>query len=293
MERKKSMVKTTSETKKLSTSKAILGIVFAIIILIISQILAFSISEIPLGFGVPGAICNIIAGILYVAFALLGTMLLCKRFLKISMVEMRIPHIQLKAIWLLSAVLMPILVLLISMLLGGHWQTNIFDTETTLATIVGAVVFFGLATGIVEEIIFRGIIMGCLEKRFNIKVAIFIPSVLFGLLHIIGNDLDFISIIQLLIAGSIVGILFSLIAYESNSIWNNAIVHGIWNMTIIGGILYIGKSADSSAIFNFVLENKSFLVSGGDFGIEASVISIFVYLIFILVAIALLKKRNH
>lgn len=287
------MVKTTSETKKLSTSKAILGIVFAIIILIISQILAFSISEIPLGFGVPGAICNIIAGILYVAFALLGTMLLCKRFLKISMVEMRIPHIQLKAIWLLSAVLMPILVLLISMLLGGHWQTNIFDTETTLATVMGAVVFLGLATGIVEEIIFRGIIMGCLEKRFNIKVAIFIPSVLFGLLHIIGNDLDFISIIQLLIAGSIVGILFSLIAYESNSIWNNAIVHGIWNMTIIGGILYIGKSADSSAIFNFVLENKSFLVSGGDFGIEASVISIFVYLIFILVAIALLKKRNH
>ena len=287
------MVKTTSETKKLSTSKAILGIVFAIIILIISQILAFSISEIPLGFGVPGAICNIIAGILYVTFALLGTMLLCKRFLKISMVEMRIPHIQLKAIWLLSAVLMPILVLLISMLLGGHWQTNIFDTETTLATVMGAVVFFGLATGIVEEIIFRGIIMGCLEKRFNIKVAIFIPSVLFGLLHIIGNDLDFISIIQLLIAGSIVGILFSLIAYESNSIWNNAIVHGIWNMTIIGGILYIGKSADSSAIFNFVLENKSFLVSGGDFGIEASVISIFVYLIFILVAIALLKKRNH
>lgn len=280
-------------TKELSASKAILGIVFAIAILVIAQILALSISEIPLNFGVPGAICNIVAGILYVAFTLLGTTLLCKRFLNVSLVEMRIPRLQLETIWLVSALLMPIFVLLIAMLVGGHWQTNTFDTKTTLATITGAVAFYGLATGIVEEIIFRGIIMGCLEKRLNIKAAIVIPSVLFGLLHIFGNNLDFVSVIQLLIAGSIVGVLFSMIAYESNSIWNNAIVHGVWNMSIIGGVLYIGKSTDSNSIFNFVLENKSFLLSGGDFGIEASVISIFVYLIFIVVAIVLLKKRSR
>lgn len=119
-----------------------------------------------------------------------------------------------------------------------------------------------------------------------------VPSVLFGLLHIIGNNLDFLSIIQLLIAGSIVGILFSLIAYESNSVWNNAIVHGIWNMTIIGGIFYIGNETDGSSIFNFVFENQSFLVSGGDFGIEASVISIFVYLLFVILAALQIKKRN-
>lgn len=188
---------------------------------------------------------------------------------------------------------MPVFVLLIAMLAGGHWQINTFDTETTLAMITAAVFFYGFATGIVEEIIFRGVIMGSLEKRFNIKVAIIIPSVLFGMLHIIGNDLDFFSVIQLLIAGSIVGVLFSLIAYESNSIWNSAVVHGVWNMAIIGGILYIGKSADSSSIFNFVLKNKSFLLSGGDFGVEASVISIFVYLLFIVVAFVLLNKEKH
>lgn len=282
-------------TKELSTSKTILGIIFAIAILVIAQMLAFNIGEILLNFEVPSAVCNMIAGILYVLFALLGTMLLCNKFLKISMIEMRIPRIRLKAIWLIAAVAMPLLVLLISMFVGGHWQVNTFDFATTLATITSAVAFFGLATGIVEEIIFRGIIMGCLEKKFNIKIAIFIPSVLFGLLHIIGNDLDFFSIIQLLIAGSIVGILFSLIAYDSNSIWNNAIVHAIWNMTIIGGILHIGKSADSSSIYNFILENKSFLFSGGDFGIEASIISISVYLIFIAVAIVciLRKEKSH
>lgn len=224
--------------------------------------------------------------------ALAGITLLCKKILKVDMPEMRIPRFKVKGAWLIAAVLMPTLVLLISILTGGHWEMNTFNTETTLATITGAVVFFGLATGIVEEVVFRGVIMGCLEKRFNIKAAVIIPSVLFGALHIIGNSLDFISIIQLLIAGSIVGVLFSLIAYVSHSVWNNAIVHGIWNMAIIGGILHIGNSADSNSIFNFVLDNKMFLITGGDFGIEASVISIFVYLIFCVLAVYLLKKKG-
>ena len=95
------------------------------------------------------------------------------------MPEMRIPRFKVKGAWLIAAVLMPTLVLLISILTGGHWEMNTFNTETTLATITGAVVFFGLATGIVEEVVFRGVIMGCLEKRFNIKAAVIIPSVLF------------------------------------------------------------------------------------------------------------------
>lgn len=58
-------------------------------------------------------------------------------------------------------------------------------------------------------------------------IAIFLPSIVFGILHIVGSDLDLISIVQLIIAGTLVGILFSLIAIESNIIWNSAIVHGI------------------------------------------------------------------
>ena len=86
--------------------------------------------------------------------------------------------------------------------------------------------------------------------------------------------------------------MFSLIAYGSNSIWNSAIVHGIWNIVIIGGILHIGNEADSSSIFNFILDNKSFLISGGDFGIEASIISILVYLLFIVLAAIQVKRKG-
>ena len=268
------------------------AIVLSIIILTVAQILSFSISELPLNIGVTPAICNIFAGVLYCVFAFLGTKLLCQKLLKTSLLELKIPRFKVKAVWIISALTMPALVLLIAILLGGHWEINTFNSTDRNATITGAIFFYGLATGIVEELIFRGIIMGCLEKRFNIQIAVIVSSVLFGLLHIIGNDLNFISIIQLLIAGSIVGVLFSLIAYGSNSIWNSAIVHGIWNIVIIGGILHIGNEADSSSIFNFILDNKSFLISGGDFGIEASIISILVYLLFIVLAAIQVKRKG-
>ena len=279
--------------KKPTLLQVFLALVLSVIILVIAQVLSFSISELPLTIGVTPALCNIIAGVLYVVFAFLGVKLLCQRLLKTSLYELRIPHFRIKPLWIVSALAMPILVLVLAILVGGHWEINTFDIADCSATITGAIFFYGLATGIVEEMIFRGVIMSCLEKRFNIQIAVVVPSVLFGLLHVIGNDLDFLSIIQLLIAGSIVGILFSLVAYESNSIWNNAIIHGIWNMTIIGGILYIGNEADSSSIFNFVFENKSFLLSGGDFGIEASVISIFVYLLFIALSVVHIKRETN
>ena len=70
----------------------------------------------------PGAICNVIAGVLYVALALAGITLLCKKILKVDMSEMRIPRFKVKGVWLIAAVLMPALVLLISILTGGHWE---------------------------------------------------------------------------------------------------------------------------------------------------------------------------
>lgn len=140
---------------------------------------------------------------------------------------------------------MPTLVLFISVLSGGKWQSNTFDTETVLATITSAAAFYGLAAGIVEEMIFRGIIMGCLEKRFGITVAVIVPSVLFGALHIIGNSLDLISIAQLLVAGSIVGILFSWLPLKPirYGIMQSSIVSGIWQLWeesyILGAMLTV------------------------------------------------------
>jgi membrane protease YdiL (CAAX protease family) len=277
---------------KISTGKTLVGIVLAIVIMVAAQTLANIIATLPILIGVPIAVGNVLVGILYAVFTVIGVKWLCTKRLGFSLEECKVPKFSLKPIWCIAAVVMPCMVTVILLLTNGHWENSSVDTLFAWELITGAVFFYGIGTGIVEEIIFRGVIMRTLEERWNKKVAIIVPSVLFGLIHVITRELDFLSIIQLLIAGSIVGILFSLVTYESGSIWNAALIHAVWNMIIVGGILNIGATPSEYAIYNYVLDSDSFLITGGDFGIEASVVAILAYAIFIGVAVLLMKKKK-
>ena len=164
-------------------------------------------------------------------------------------------------------------------------------TEEKMTTVVYGVLFYSVAAGIVEEMVFRGIIMGLIEKSISVTSAVAAPSVLFGLMHIIGNHLNFLSIIQLVIGGTAVGIMFSLIELYSENFWNNALVHALWNMSTVG-LMHIGTQPYSESVFTYVLKSRSILVTGGDFGIETSVISIIAYLLVIAVTLVLLSRKE-
>lgn len=97
---------------------------------------------------------------------------------------------------------------------------------------------------------------------------------------------------QLLAAGTAVGVLFSLVAYESGTVWCGASMHAVWNMVMIGGVLHIGPEPDGYALLNYVLDSASPLVTGGDFGVEASLPSIAVYLGFSALALVRLKRSK-
>lgn len=88
-------------------------------------------------------------------------------------------------------------------------------------------------------------------------------------------------------------ILFSLVTYETGNIWSNVLMHGLWNMCMETGILYISNEMSENSIFNYVLETDSFFITGGDFGVDASVISIIAYLMFIILAIFLKRKKKQ
>ena len=40
------------------------------------------------------------------------------------------------------------------------------------------------------------------------------------------------------LAGTLSGIMFSLIAVKTGSVWNSGIVHAIWNIIIVGGSFF-------------------------------------------------------
>ncbi len=277
----------------MKTTKMILSIILSILTLVVAQILSQLVASAAILIKAPTFIANIIAGILYVVFAYLFLMFLCKKYIKGDMGDYHIPAFKIELKWGIVAIILPLIVTAFYILfVPGHFEQNTLDMKAKLDLVTAGIFFTGLGAGIVEEMVFRGIMMRVIEKRFNKKIAVIVPSVLFGFVHIIGMDFDFLSCVLVLLAGTLVGIMFSLIASETKSIWNSAIVHACWNMIILGGFLWIGAEYDEYSLFSYVLDTESFFLTGGEFGIESSIIAVIGYVLVCLLVL-LLNRRKH
>jgi membrane protease YdiL (CAAX protease family) len=194
-------------------------------------------------------------------------------------------------IWLIIAILLPVTVSAVLLCTSGEFVNNNVSTSQAGNIIINAIFVSGLASGVVEEMVFRGMIMKALEKRWGKIVAIILPSVIFALIHVIGRDLKIIDILILLVAGTSVGIMFSLIVYESGSVWPGALVHGTWNAIMIGKILDISVSYHDDAIFSYKLSSKSLFFTGGGFGVESSLAAILGYIVVLAITLFLMKRK--
>ena len=267
------------QTEKFSNGRAALGLL-ALVILAAAQLGAQLLASLPLMVGAPVWLGNVLAGVLYAALGVAGLLLLCGKGLRVTPEECRLAPVRLRPVWAAGALLCQ----------PGHWQAG--SAEDAAAVAAGAGFFFGAGTGIVEEAVFRGVLMTAVERRWNKTAAVLGPSLAFALLHVLGRELSFAGILQLLAAGTAVGVLFSLVAYESGTVWCGAAMHAVWNMVMIGGVLHIGPEPDGYALLNYVLDSASPLVTGGDFGVEASLPSIAVYLGFSALALVRLKRSK-
>lgn len=272
--------------------KTILICILAIIVLTISQSIAIVVGQLIVMIGLPQVVEPIIDSILYPILAFFGLKLVAGKRNGFSLKSFRIDKPSIKWYWILTALLLPIIVVFSFFLLNGTWVVNGTSAYNKVVLVLFGVLYYSLAAGIVEEMVFRGIIMGTLEREYNPVVAILMPSILFGAVHIIGNELNVISIAQLVVAGTFVGIMFSLIEYQSGNVWNNAIVHALWNMSTIG-ICHIGFELDENSLFTLIINTKSTLLSGGDFGIESSLIAIAGYVIISVVAFYMIYKSKN
>ena len=85
---------------------------------------------------------------------------------------------------------------------------------------------------------------------------------------------------------------FTAIASSTKSIWNSAIVHAVWNIVIIGGIMWTGTEFYEYSLYSYVLDSKSFLLTGGEFGIESSIVAVVGYTVVCVVAWLWNPKRK-
>lgn len=234
----------------------------------------------------------VISAILYPLFTFLCLKITIEKLLKIPLNTLRFRRFKLNIAGIAIAILMPAVVVTAYLFMQGEWVESGISQAEKITVAVTGICYYSIAAGIVEEMVFRGAVMGLLEKWKNIKIAMIVPSVLFGLIHILNGALSPVSLIQLAAAGTVVGILFSMIAYYYGGFWNNAFVHALWNASTIG-VMHIGTEPYENSIYTYVLRSRSMMITGGDFGIEASLISIIAYSLFIVIlALMLIKKER-
>lgn len=267
-------------------------ILISILILVAAQTVSLLIASAACAAGLPVPAGNILAALLYAALALWGIRVLGRKGLKMRPSSLGLSPVRIRPpVWGVAAVLLPLAVCGICLLLPGHFEA-VTARQADVVLILSGAAYYGIAAAVVEEAVFRGAILKSLESRWNRKAAVLASSVLFGAVHMLGASLSLVSAVQLLLAGTAVGILFALIAYESGSIWSGALVHGIWNLFMVSQILSIGPEADASSIFSYVLEVKNLLLTGGDFGIEASVIAMMAYAGLAAVAYSMIRRER-
>lgn len=192
---------------------------------------------------------------------------------------------------LLLAVLLPGFVVIIFFLIG---KTEIasFETSEVILVVISSILT-ALKAGITEEMLFRGFIIKLLESRWNRYVAVLAPSFLFSLLHIPSMEtFSIIGVILLIVSGTLVGVMFSVVAYKGNSIANSAIIHTVWNFAMITGILHITTEQGyyDNPIFSIIIPADNVLLTGAGFGVEASIIAIIGYAC--ICAVCLMSKKR-
>lgn len=266
----------------------------ALIMLIAAQVLAQLLAGLFAQLGVPTWVCNILAGFLYALLAFGLLKIIMEKIFKLSLPDLGMPKLTLQGKWVAVAVLLPMGVKAIYLfLIPGKLVPSGMNREEILQTLSAGIFFMGMAAGFVEEMVFRGVILNATRRAWGTKMAVVFPSMLFGLVHILGREFSLGNCLLVVLAGTMVGVMFSLIALESGSTWNGAVVHAVWNVVIIGGGLAIGERADEYSVMTYVLSTKGFAITGGEFGVESSVISLAGYLLVALIALVWIWQKKE
>ena len=286
-------MKKNSNEERMSRKKAIICSIMAIVILLVSEFLS-SIPALLLQMaGIPSMIGIVLNGFLYISLTLVLVKLFFGKIMHLDMAGLGLTRFSVKPKWLLAGFLLPIAVMAVYLLLlPGEYVSSGMERGEILETLGIGIFCTGFGAGFVEEIVFRGVIFHSLRKAFNSGVGVILPSVLFGIVHILGMDFSLGSCMLVILAGTAAGIMFSVITIESGSVWSNALVHSLWNIIVIGGGVTVALQPSENSVMTYIPANKSFIVTGGDFGIESSAISLIAYIAVIVIALMMMKKKT-
>lgn len=168
----------------------------------------------------------------------------------------------------------------------GHYEVNGLGSAT------GAVGLFGFmaAAAVREELLFRGILFRVLEERLGTWIALALTGMLFGLSHLLNPNPSLWGAIAIAIeAGGMLGAAYA----ATRKLWVPIGLHLGWNFAASGIFSTdVSGTHTKQGLLDSVTSGPQ-LITGGDFGPEASVFSVLFGIVLTVAFMWLARRRGH
>lgn len=174
--------------------------------------------------------------------------------------------------WIVFVTALPLVVTtVITILLGGKLSTP--GTNFPLAdTFFGLIMYVGFLGSVTEEFVFHGLVYPLFRQKISVWWSALVTGIIFALVHLPNNDGWTVYSFSLFFFGALsIAILFAYITESSDSIWNAAWGHVVWN--ILMSIINISPKWYDTTLINVIIPKDVPLISGGDGGITISIVT--------------------
>ncbi|MGZ5133846.1 MAG: CPBP family intramembrane glutamic endopeptidase [Flavitalea sp.] len=164
-----------------------------------------------------------------------------------------------------------------------EWTDISFNTGDFLN---GVFLMTMIAVG--EEMVFRGYILNNLMESMNRWLALTISSALFALMHSNNPGIDIIAMVNLFVGGFLLGINYIF----TRNLWFSIFLHTAWNF-LQGPVLGFPVSGvNLPSILHPQLKGNT-LLTGGVFGLEASLLTGVVLLITLFILYLVYQQKSE
>ncbi len=151
--------------------------------------------------------------------------------------------------------------------LGCYTVTGVNDWMIMVPVFARAVI-----TGVYEEVLFRGVLFRVIEEKLGSWLALLLSALLFGFLHLGNPNATWVAAAAIALeAGTLLAAAYVL----TRRLWLAIGIHFAWNFTQ-GGVFGVAVSGNqASGLLQSILKGPE-LLSGGQFGAEASIVAVIV-----------------
>ena len=168
---------------------------------------------------------------------------------------------------------------------GGYRVEGVGSPTATLG-LVG----FLVAGAVTEELMFRGLLLRLLEERTGTWLALLVSSVVFGAVHLMNPDATLWGAVAIAVeAGGVLGAAY----VATRSLWLPIGLHIGWNVAL-GAVFGAGVSgSDLTQGLLHGVTSGPLLLTGGEFGPEASLWAVGGGVVLTAVLLRLAHVRGH